>query len=749
MGIAGLWPLLEPTCQPVSLESLEGKILAVDVSIWIYQAQLGYPGDIRCPHLALLVSRLCKLLYYKIRPVFVFDGEAVPSFKRRVLNERRLRKHADEVGLTHAKKRHLLDLASGPQTQAEIEAVKNKLTSTTSKRQRFENDLFDILPTNPVEVVDLSDDDEDIVVLEEKRADRESPPSRTIDFLMDERERIRASRLKPSQIPSDSKSFSDFQLQRLLLRSRLNNHIQQLCENREPEIPKEYLPDAYTQHPLFAIADNDEEDSSTDESEEGEFYSKTTMIEEHAKRNVGHRMADPVILRTDDWSSDSGTDDFIDVPSTDSVIEQYLLEEKPDTKEEVQEQKPSSSQTSGAIESAVNEESEDSKPSSSKDVDDQWEPALDDEIQWVDRQDNGDSVAARNRDSELYKDLQASLSDLYVLSKSNFEFLSACGFPWIEAPGEAEAQCVELERLGLVQGVVSDDSDVWAFGVKNVYRHLFSKTKNVQHYGSRIIQQSLGLSQSEFVGIAILSGGDYSSGLAGVGVVNAIELLSEFSVARSSDEDRSQEAETISTLRKMEEWLNTFESDVEIPEPIAIRRKLRALIKKNNEMDRIKLVANPDVVAAYFRPNVDKSNERFRWKSVDVEKVRSLLYVRLGWDDAKFERQTLIALQRWNDFITGKTSYQRHITSYTHKLQQSPDEQKTTLTKRVETALAKLAKKTGSSSNLAAIATQPPKPPTRKAPQRKGRSTKKRGRSSRSSVSPQDLQLSEESDSDE
>ena len=95
MGVTGLWQILHPCARPIKLETLNRKRLAVDASIWIYQfikAVRDKAGNaLRNSHVVGFFRRICKLLFFGIKPVFVFDGGA-PILKRQTVSERKKRR---------------------------------------------------------------------------------------------------------------------------------------------------------------------------------------------------------------------------------------------------------------------------------------------------------------------------------------------------------------------------------------------------------------------------------------------------------------------------------------------------------------------------------------------------------------------------------------------------------------------------------------------------------------------------------
>ena len=59
------------------------------------------------------------------------------------------------------------------------------------------------------------------------------------------------------------------------------------------------------------------------------------------------------------------------------------------------------------------------------------------------------------------------------------------GIPYIKAVSQAEAQCAELEINQMVDGVVTEDSDVFLFGARNVFRGVFNN--NIKYFSANNI----------------------------------------------------------------------------------------------------------------------------------------------------------------------------------------------------------------------------------------------------------------------
>jgi len=60
----------------------------VDVSMWLHQSNKGlrdrHGNPLPNAHLVGMFRRICKLLFYHVKPIFVFDGGA-PMLKRQAL----------------------------------------------------------------------------------------------------------------------------------------------------------------------------------------------------------------------------------------------------------------------------------------------------------------------------------------------------------------------------------------------------------------------------------------------------------------------------------------------------------------------------------------------------------------------------------------------------------------------------------------------------------------------------------------
>ncbi|KAM6504470.1 hypothetical protein JOM56_001413 [Amanita muscaria] len=207
------------------------------------------------------------------------------------------------------------------------------------------------------------------------------------------------------------------------------------------------------------------------------------------------------------------------------------------------------------------------------------------------------------------------------------------GIPYVTAPMEAEAQCAELVSLGLVDGVITDDSDVFLFGAQRVFKNMFNQSKTVECFLLSDLSREVGLDRDTLVRLAYLLGSDYVEGLPGVGPVVAMELLKEFP--------------GIDGLHKFKDWWLRVQSGRDTEEDTKSKFRKRFKKKfKNLYLDDD--WPNSAVRDAYYHPTVDSSDEPFKWGLPDLDGLRQLFQQELGWEQAKIDELLLPVIHKIN-----------------------------------------------------------------------------------------------------
>ncbi|KAI0171194.1 DNA excision repair protein [Pestalotiopsis sp. NC0098] len=209
------------------------------------------------------------------------------------------------------------------------------------------------------------------------------------------------------------------------------------------------------------------------------------------------------------------------------------------------------------------------------------------------------------------------------------------GIPYITAPMEAEAQCAELVNMGLVDGIVTDDSDIFLFGGTRVYKNMFNSNKLVECYLGSDLEKELSLSREQLIALAQLLGSDYTEGLPGVGPVTAVEILSEFPGHEGLEafrdwwkevqlENRPKEADAVSSFRKKFRKSQATKLFLPLGFP------------------------NPAVREAYVKPEVDSDPEPFQWGVPDVEGLRRFLMSTIGWSPERTDEVLVPVIRDMN-----------------------------------------------------------------------------------------------------
>jgi flap endonuclease-1 len=129
---------------------------------------------------------------------------------------------------------------------------------------------------------------------------------------------------------------------------------------------------------------------------------------------------------------------------------------------------------------------------------------------------------------KIYTEIQKIKKNLLYVHKHHstevMALLKDLGITFFESYGEAEEFCAFLQKKGVVEYILTEDTDSLVFGGTNV---IFQTKNQFEIIILETILNSLEINYFEFIDFCILCGCDYTSKIPKIGPVTALRIIKE------------------------------------------------------------------------------------------------------------------------------------------------------------------------------------------------------------------------------
>ncbi|KAK4328548.1 hypothetical protein Pmani_001025 [Petrolisthes manimaculis] len=222
------------------------------------------------------------------------------------------------------------------------------------------------------------------------------------------------------------------------------------------------------------------------------------------------------------------------------------------------------------------------------------------------------------------------------------ELLDLLGVSCVQAEGEAEATCASLSYHQVVDGVISQDSDVFLYGGKTVFRNFTASHSKatLEKYSVDLIEAHLDLTRGDMIMLALLLGCDYRpQGVPGIGKDTALKFIQL--VHRQGENN---------PIARLKLWAGDPSTDHH-------NIKLSSTKWKNGNDDalecgvRVRLEAEPDFpftdVIDEFERRLSPPIKQVVWHRPNLEGLMKWCMRKLGWEADYALEKICPAVTRW------------------------------------------------------------------------------------------------------